>query len=58
MNVTVLFLFSWASFDEDAGGMSALEALQTYVATLDEAYGRNAFRYFSRADMRVLGEGR
>jgi hypothetical protein len=42
------------SFDDDAGGVSALEALQSYAARLDENYGKRAFRYFSQADMRVL----
>jgi len=41
------------SFDDDAGGVSALEALQSYAARL-ENYGKRAFRYFSQADMRVL----
>jgi len=42
------------SLDDDAGGVSALEALQSYTAKLDEEYGKAAFRYFSKADMRVL----
>ena len=42
------------SFDDDAGGVPVLEALRTYTARLDEAYGKNAFRRFSRANMRVL----
>jgi hypothetical protein len=42
------------SFDGRAGGVPALEALQAYAARLDEWHDRNAFRYFSRADMRVL----
>jgi hypothetical protein len=42
-------------FDDDAGGASALTALQSYTAKLDEKYGKGAFRYFSKADMRVLG---
>jgi hypothetical protein len=42
------------SFDERAGGVSALEALRAYAARLDERHGRSAFRYFSRADMRAL----
>jgi hypothetical protein len=45
------------SFDDDAGGDAALEALRSYVAMLDGEYGKRAFRYFSKADMRVLGEG-
>jgi hypothetical protein len=43
------------SLDEDAGGVPVLEALRTYATKLDEAYGKNAFRRFSRADMQVLG---
>jgi hypothetical protein len=42
------------SFDDDAGGVSALEALRSYAARLDEEYGTRAFRVFSRADMRIL----
>jgi hypothetical protein len=44
------------SFDDDAGGASALNALQSYTAKLDEKYGKRAFRCFSKADMRVLRE--
>jgi hypothetical protein len=44
------------SLDEDAGGTSVLDALRTYTAQLDDAYGKNAFRRFSRADMQVLGD--
>lgn len=44
------------SFDDDAGGLSALNALQSYAARLDEEYGQRAFGYFSKADMRVLKE--
>ena len=43
------------SFAGKAGGAPALEALRTYAAALDQAYGKDAFRRFSRADMRVLG---
>jgi hypothetical protein len=42
------------SFGDDAGGVPALRALQSYAARLDEEYGARAFRYFSKADMRVL----
>jgi hypothetical protein len=45
------------SFDEDAGSVPVLGALRTYAARLDEAYGKNAFRRFSRADMQVLSNG-
>jgi hypothetical protein len=44
------------SLDDDAGGVPVLDALRTYAARLDEAYGKNAFRRFSRADMQVLGD--
>jgi hypothetical protein len=46
------------SFDDDVGGASALNALQSYAARLEEKYGERAFRYFSKADMRVLSEDR
>ena len=42
------------SFDDKAGGVSALKALKRYTARLDEKYGKRAFTYFSKADMRVL----
>jgi len=44
------------AFDDKAGGVAALTALKGYTATLDEKYGKRAFRYFSKADMRVLNE--
>lgn len=44
------------SFGDDAGGASALKALQGHNAKLDGKYGKRAFRRFSRADMRVLGK--
>lgn len=49
----------WAlklSFSDQAGGPPALKALVAYVAKLDQAYGQQAFRRFSAADMRILGE--
>jgi len=46
--------FMKLSFDDDAGGVPALRALQSYAARLHEEYGERAFRYFSKADMRVL----
>ncbi len=48
--------FMKMSFGDDAGGVSVLEALRSYVARLDEEYGERAFRYFSKADMRVLSK--
>ena len=48
--------FMKMSFDDDAGGVSALEALRSCAARLDEEYGQRAFGYFSKADMRVLSK--
>lgn len=48
--------FMKLSFDDDAGGMLALRALQSYTAKLHGKYGKGAFRYFSRADMRILSQ--
>ena len=42
------------SFSKDAGGAGALKALQKYTTKLNKKHGKNAFRYFSKADMRVL----
>jgi hypothetical protein len=44
------------SFNDDAGGAPALKALRSYTAKLHEQHGKRAFRYFSRADMRVLSQ--
>jgi hypothetical protein len=44
------------SFNDDAGGAPALKALRSYIAKLHEQHGKTAFRYFSRADMRVLSQ--
>ncbi len=44
------------AFDDKAGGVAALKTLQRYTAKLDEKYGKRAFRYFSTADMRSLGD--
>lgn len=44
------------AFDDSAGGIAALKALQRYTAKLGEEYGNKAFRYFSKADMRVLND--
>jgi hypothetical protein len=48
--------FMKMSFDDDGGGVSALKALQSYTARLNEEYGERAFGYFSKADMRVLSK--
>lgn len=45
------------AFDDSAGGVSALKALQSYTARLNEEYGKEAFRRFSKVDMRVLCNG-
>lgn len=42
------------SFDGAIGGEDALKALKSYTAQLHEKYGKRAFRYFSKADMRVF----
>jgi hypothetical protein len=44
------------SFSDEAGGAAALEALRRYAARLGEEHGKEAFRRFSRADMRVLAK--
>jgi len=38
------------------GGVSALKTLKDHTTKLYEKYGEKAFRYFSKADMRVLSE--
>lgn len=43
-------------FGDEAGGVSALRALQSYTAKLNEEYGNRGFRYFSKADMRILNQ--
>jgi len=45
------------SFGDEVGGLSVLKALQSYATRLDEKYGKTAFRYFSKADMRGLSPG-
>ena len=42
------------SSDDHAGGVATLDALRSYVTKLHERHGKNAFRYFSAADMRIL----
>jgi len=46
--------FMKMSFSDDVGGASALRALQKYTSRLSKEYGKQAFRYFSKADMRIL----
>jgi hypothetical protein len=48
--------FMRMSFGDDARSVSALKALRSYTARLHEEYGERAFRYFSKADMRVLAK--
>ena len=45
------------TFDDSAGGVSALKALKTYTTKLNENYGKKGFRYFADVDMRVLSKG-
>jgi len=44
------------SFGDDASGVAALNALQSFTVRLDEKYGKRAFRYFSTANMQVLSK--
>lgn len=44
------------SFDDKAGGGSALKALQDYVAILNEKYSEKALKYFKKVDMNPLVE--
>lgn len=48
--------FMNTSFDDNASDVSALKALKSYAAKLNEKYGKRAFRYFSNVDMRVLSK--
>ncbi len=40
--------------EEDRGGKETLKALRSYASKLVERYGKQAFRYFNKADMRIL----
>jgi hypothetical protein len=42
------------SFSDNVGGVLGLKALQKYTARLNKQYGKKAFSYFEKADMRVL----
>ena len=44
--------FMKMSFDDDAGGVPALRALQSYTARLNEEYGQRAFRHFGSIGFR------
>jgi hypothetical protein len=44
------------SFEEKIGGIATLKAFQTYTQSLEEKYGKKAFRQFSNVDMQVLTE--
>ena len=43
-------------FHEKAGGLNALKSLIQYTSKLYEIHGKDAFRYFVRADMRIFYE--
>ena len=42
------------SFDKRIGGGLTTKVLKNYVSILNEKYGKNAFRYFLKGDMKVL----
>jgi hypothetical protein len=42
------------SFDERIGSGLTIKALKNYASILNEKYGENAFRYFSKGNMRIL----
>ncbi len=42
------------TFYEKLGGGLTFQALKNYTSKLDEKYDKNAFRYFSKGDMRLL----
>lgn len=42
------------SFEEDIGGLFALEALQNYARRVDKKHGKRAFQRFREVDMQVL----
>lgn len=42
------------AIDEKIGGGLTVKALKNYALKLNEKYGKNTFRYFSKADMRIL----
>ncbi len=42
------------AFDEKMGGDLTLKALKNYALKLEAKYGKDAFRYFSKTDMRIL----
>ncbi len=44
------------SFSKKAGDLDTLKSLTRYASKLDEKYGKDAFRYFSRGDMRIFNE--
>jgi len=46
--------FMKMSFGKKAGGLTALKSLIKYTVKLNKKYGKDAFRYFSRADMKIL----
>jgi len=42
------------TFTEELSGNETFQALQFYTRKLDKEYGKHSFRYFAKADMRVL----
>lgn len=46
--------FMKMSFEDRAGGLPALTALQKYANMLNKIYREKAFKLFSKADMRIL----
>jgi len=42
------------TIDKKIGGGLIVKALKNYALKLDEKYGNNAFRYFSKGDMRIM----
>ena len=46
------------TFDEKAGGIAVLRALEDYSKKLDKKYGKKAFRHFKTIDMHVLSKKR
>ncbi len=44
------------SFHDTAGGKLTAKTLKKYASKLKETYGKNAYRYFAKTDMRILKE--
>ncbi len=41
-------------FSKENKDKELFKALKNYTKLIDEKYGENAFRYFAKADMRIL----